>query len=74
MGLQLTGAAKRSSLANLQVRLPAVVIGGGSPVSMPPPRCRPITSPRWKNPERCEALGETTVRAGLDEESPHGPR
>ncbi|HEX7043203.1 MAG TPA: FAD-dependent oxidoreductase, partial [Burkholderiales bacterium] len=29
MALQLTGAAKRSSLANLQVRLPAVVIGGG---------------------------------------------
>ena len=29
MGLQLTGAAKQSSLANLQVRLPAGVIGGG---------------------------------------------
>jgi NADPH-dependent glutamate synthase beta subunit-like oxidoreductase/NAD(P)H-flavin reductase len=29
MALQLTGAAKRSSLANLQVRMPAVVIGGG---------------------------------------------
>ena len=29
MTLQLTGAAKSSSLANLQVRLPAVVIGGG---------------------------------------------
>jgi NADPH-dependent glutamate synthase beta subunit-like oxidoreductase/NAD(P)H-flavin reductase len=29
MGLQLTGAAKKSSLANLQVRLPAIVIGGG---------------------------------------------
>ena len=29
MTLQLTGAAKESSLANLQVRLPAVVIGGG---------------------------------------------
>ena len=29
MGLQLTGAAKASSLANLQVRLPAGVIGGG---------------------------------------------
>jgi NADPH-dependent glutamate synthase beta subunit-like oxidoreductase/NAD(P)H-flavin reductase len=29
MALQLTGAAKRSSLANLQVRLPALVIGGG---------------------------------------------
>lgn len=29
MALQLTGAAKTDSLANLQVRLPAVVIGGG---------------------------------------------
>ena len=29
MALQLGGAFKRSSLANLQVRLPAVVIGGG---------------------------------------------
>lgn len=29
MALQLTGAGKKESLANLQVRLPAVVIGGG---------------------------------------------
>ena len=29
MALQLTGAAKVSSLANLQIRLPVVVIGGG---------------------------------------------
>ena len=29
MALQLTGAAKTESLANLQVRLPVVVIGGG---------------------------------------------
>ena len=29
MALQLTGAGKRESLANLQVRLPALVIGGG---------------------------------------------
>jgi NADPH-dependent glutamate synthase beta subunit-like oxidoreductase/NAD(P)H-flavin reductase len=29
MALQLTGAAKEDSLANLQLRLPAVVIGGG---------------------------------------------
>ncbi|MCV6636112.1 FAD-dependent oxidoreductase [Candidatus Albibeggiatoa sp. nov. NOAA] len=29
MALQLTGAAKTDSLANLQIRLPAVVIGGG---------------------------------------------
>ncbi len=29
MALQLTGAAKRESLANMQVRLPVVVVGGG---------------------------------------------
>ena len=29
MALQLTGAAKADSLANLQVRMPVVVIGGG---------------------------------------------
>ncbi len=29
MGLQLTGAAKLSSITNLQLRLPVVVIGGG---------------------------------------------
>jgi NADPH-dependent glutamate synthase beta subunit-like oxidoreductase/NAD(P)H-flavin reductase len=29
MALQLTGAAKKDSLANLQIRLPVVVIGGG---------------------------------------------
>jgi|GEM_PF-27753 len=29
MALQLTGAAKKDTLANLQARLPAVVIGGG---------------------------------------------
>ncbi len=29
MALQLTGAARRNSIANLQVRLPIVVVGGG---------------------------------------------
>jgi NADPH-dependent glutamate synthase beta subunit-like oxidoreductase len=29
MSLQLTGAFKKDTLSNLQVRLPAVVIGGG---------------------------------------------
>ncbi len=29
MALQLTGAYKHSSLANLQIRLPAIVVGGG---------------------------------------------
>lgn len=29
MSLQLTGAAKKSSMANLQIELPAIVVGGG---------------------------------------------
>src|SRR5205085_8424040 len=29
MSLQLTGAARKDSIANLQIRLPVVVIGGG---------------------------------------------
>ena len=29
MALQLTGAAKLDSMANMQLRLPVVVIGGG---------------------------------------------
>jgi NADPH-dependent glutamate synthase beta subunit-like oxidoreductase len=29
MALQLTGAAKRDSVANMQLRLPVVVVGGG---------------------------------------------
>ncbi len=29
MALQLTGAAKKSSIANLQIRMPIVVVGGG---------------------------------------------
>ena len=29
MALQLTGAARQDSLANLQLRLPVVIIGGG---------------------------------------------
>src|SRR5919206_1481362 len=29
MALQLTGAFKRNALPNLQIRLPAIVIGGG---------------------------------------------
>ena len=70
MGLQLTGAAKRSSLANLQVRLPAVVIGGGlTGIDAATEVQAYYLAQVEKTLERCEALGETTVRAGLDEES-----
>src|SRR6476620_4830937 len=48
MALQLTGAAKTDSLANLQVRLPVVVIGGGLTAS----------------DTAIEARGEAAIRAG----------
>jgi len=73
MALQLTGAAKGSSLASLQVRLPALVIGGGltaidtatevqayyiKQVEKVVARC-----------ERLKAVGRTAVPEDLDEES-----
>ncbi|AOU99363.1 hypothetical protein BI364_16790 [Acidihalobacter yilgarnensis] len=69
MGLQLTGAAKRTSLANLQVRLPAVVIGGGltaidTATEVQAYYIRQVE----KMLERCEALGESAVERMLDVE------
>jgi len=70
MALQLTGAAKTDSLANLQVRLPVVIIGGRSHRhSTRRPRRSPTTRCRWKKfLVRYETLiaerGEETVRAG----------
>ncbi len=73
MALQLTGAFKKSSLANLQVRLPAVVIGGGLtaidtatelfayyPVQVA------IVLERYES--MCGDFGEATVRAAYDRE------
>jgi NADPH-dependent glutamate synthase beta subunit-like oxidoreductase/NAD(P)H-flavin reductase len=73
MALQLTGAAKKNSMANLQVRLPAVVIGGGLtaidtatelfayyPVQVEKALARYETL--------CAGLGEAAVRAGYDAE------
>lgn len=73
MSLQLTGAAKESSLANLQVRLPAGIIGGGLTaldttteiMAYYPVQVEKIL-------HRYEKLviekGENTVRSGYDEE------
>ena len=59
MGLQLTGAAKRSSLANLQVRLPAVVIGGGlTGIDAATEVQAYYLAQVEKTLERCEALGK----------------
>jgi len=70
MALQLTGAAKRSSLANLQVRLPAVIIGGGlTGVDAATEVQAYYLAQVEKTLERCEVLGEARVRDGLDEES-----
>ncbi|MDH3562048.1 MAG: FAD-dependent oxidoreductase [Gammaproteobacteria bacterium] len=71
MALQLTGAAKHSSLANLQVRLPAVVIGGGlTGVDTATEIQAYYIVQVEKMLERYEMLsrakGEPTVRAGLD--------
>jgi NADPH-dependent glutamate synthase beta subunit-like oxidoreductase/NAD(P)H-flavin reductase len=74
MALQLTGAAKHSSLANLQVRLPAVVIGGGlTGVDTATEIQAYYIVQVEKMLERYEALSKTknesAVRAGLDDAS-----
>jgi NADPH-dependent glutamate synthase beta subunit-like oxidoreductase/NAD(P)H-flavin reductase len=71
MALQLTGAAKHSSLANLQVRLPAVVIGGGlTGVDTATEIQAYYIVQVEKMLERYETLakarGEAAVRTGLD--------
>ncbi|MDO8705288.1 MAG: FAD-dependent oxidoreductase [Sulfuricaulis sp.] len=74
MALQLTGAAKHSSLANLQVRLPAVVIGGGlTGVDTATEIQAYYIVQVEKMLERYERLikkkGAAAVRAGLDDGS-----
>jgi len=73
MALQLTGAAKKSSMANLQVRLPAGVIGGGLTaidtatelVAYYPVQVEKVLS-RYET--LAEIHGEEAVRARYDEE------
>jgi NADPH-dependent glutamate synthase beta subunit-like oxidoreductase/NAD(P)H-flavin reductase len=73
MALQLTGAFKKNALANLQVRLPAIVIGGGLtaidtatelfayyPVQVEK------TLERYE--QMCREFGEESVRGGYDAE------
>ncbi len=69
MALQLTGAGKRSSLATLQVRLPAVVIGGGlTGVDTATEVQAYYIKQVEKILHRHEVLGPERVRAGLDDE------
>jgi NADPH-dependent glutamate synthase beta subunit-like oxidoreductase/NAD(P)H-flavin reductase len=72
MALQLTGAAKASSLANLQVRLPAVVIGGGltgidTATEIQAYYIVQVEKMLHRYETLSEERGEAAVRTGLDE-------
>ena len=74
MALQLTGAAKASSLANLQVRLPAVVIGGGltaldTATEVQAYYIAQVEKTLLRYERLASTLGEARVREQLDEES-----
>ena len=73
MALQLTGAFKSESMANLQVRLPALVIGGGLTaidtatelLAYYPVQVEKILE-RYRT--LCQSFGEESIRAGYDAE------
>ena len=73
MALQLTGAFKKTAMANLQVRLPAVVIGGGLTAidtatelfAYYPVQVEKVLS-RYES--MCGDFGEEKVRAAYDRE------
>ncbi len=73
MALQLTGAAKDTSLANLQVRLPAVVIGGGltgvdTATEVQAYYVKQVEKTLFRYERLAGELGEGKVRAGLGDE------
>ncbi|OYQ71375.1 FAD-dependent oxidoreductase [Wohlfahrtiimonas chitiniclastica] len=66
MAMQLTGAAKQTSLSTLQVRMPAVVIGGGlTAVDAATEMQAYYIKQVEKVLHRVETLGEEAVRAKL---------
>lgn len=74
MALQLTGAAKFDSLANLQVRLPAVVIGGGltavdTATELQTYYIRQVEKTLLRYTVLEEKLGKEAIFSGLDEEN-----
>ncbi len=74
MALQLTGAAKKESLANLQVRLPAVVIGGGltgvdTATEVQAYYLAQIEKTQQRYLALSERLGEAHIRAQFDDKS-----
>ena len=76
MALQLTGAFKKGALANLQVRLPAVVIGGGLTaidtatelMAYYPVQVEKLLE---RHETLCESSGEEMVFSVLDPEERH---
>ncbi|QFX94569.1 FAD-dependent oxidoreductase [Acidithiobacillus thiooxidans] len=73
MALQLTGAGKKSSLANLQVRLPAVVIGGGltavdTATEVQAYYIRQVEKVLERYEQMSQRGGEEKMRAGLSAE------
>jgi NADPH-dependent glutamate synthase beta subunit-like oxidoreductase/NAD(P)H-flavin reductase len=73
MALQLTGAGKETSLANLQVRLPAVVIGGGltaidTATEVQAYYIKQVEKVLTRYEKLAATLGEDRVRAGLHPE------
>src|SRR5438477_9870324 len=76
MALQLTGAFKQGSLASLQVRLPAVVIGGGLTAIDAATELAayyPIQVEKLldRHEKLCESAGEEMVFSVLDPEERH---
>lgn len=74
MALQLTGAAKASSLTNLQVRLPAVVIGGGltgidTATEVQAYYIRQVEKTLMRYERLSHVFGEARVREHFDDES-----
>ncbi|MGD8430141.1 MAG: pyridine nucleotide-disulfide oxidoreductase, partial [Ectothiorhodospiraceae bacterium] len=73
MALQLTGAGKESSLANLQVRLPAVVIGGGltgvdTATEVQAYYIKQVEKVLKRYETLAESRGEAAVTGGLNQE------
>ncbi len=69
MAMQLTGAAKDTSIANLQVRLPAVVIGGGLTAIDTATEVQAYYIKQVeKTLRRVEVLGEAKIRENLSPE------
>lgn len=74
MALQLTGAAKLQSLANLQLRLPVVIIGGGltgvdAATEAQAYYIRQVEKTSARYTKLCELSSEEAVRKQFDEES-----